>query len=306
MMSLHTDRNTFMDIIDTVSEELQTARDIIEKDYYVTMIMKEFFHDQDGLVFKGGTSLSKGYHLINRFSEDIDLNYIDHDSLTRSKRREIKYGLKDVTDRCGLTISNFENTRSSRDFNRYEIEYDKAYPSSGTLKSNVIVETAYQERSYPCEKVHINSIIGEYLESRNLGEIIDRYYLHSFEVTIQSYLRTFIDKMFAVCDYYLSGNISEHSRHLYDLHMILPLISFDDSFKDLFMQVREERSQRKICLSALSDRKLSELLKEVIESDIYKADYENRTALLLTDNVSYEEVISNVSSIISRIKELHL
>jgi hypothetical protein len=99
MMNLHTDKKTFTDIIDTVSEETSTARDIIEKDYYVTLIMKEFFSEEEGLVFKGGTSLSKGYHLINRFSEDIDLNYIDHDALSRSKRKQIKYALKDVAYR---------------------------------------------------------------------------------------------------------------------------------------------------------------------------------------------------------------
>lgn len=55
MMNLHIDRETFTDIIDTVSEETGIARDIIEKDYYVTMVLKEFFHDEQGLVFKGGT-----------------------------------------------------------------------------------------------------------------------------------------------------------------------------------------------------------------------------------------------------------
>ena len=67
MMSLHTDKDAFMEIINATSEDLQIARDIIEKDYYVTMILREFFRKEEGLVFKGGTSLSKGYHLINRF-----------------------------------------------------------------------------------------------------------------------------------------------------------------------------------------------------------------------------------------------
>lgn len=306
MMSLHTDKDAFMEIINATSEDLQIARDIIEKDYYVTMILREFFRKEEGLVFKGGTSLSKGYHLINRFSEDIDLNYIDHDSLNQKKRKEIKYTLKDVVDKCGLTVSNFENTRSNRDFNRYEIEYNKTYASTGILKSNVIIEVAYQERSYPCEKVEVNSIIGEYLKRRNQNGLIERYDLSSFVVTVQNYVRTFIDKLFAVCDYYLSGNINEHSRHLYDLHKILPLIRFDDEFRELFIKVRTERSQRKICLSAISDRSLADLLKDIIRSEIYKVDYENRTAMLLTDSVSYKEAIDSVSKIICKLDELDL
>ncbi len=306
MMNLHTDKDAFMEIINATSEDLQIARDIIEKDYYVTMILREFFRKEEGLVFKGGTSLSKGYHLINRFSEDIDLNYIDHDSLNQKKRKEIKYTLKDVVDKCGLAVSNFENTRSNRDFNRYEIEYNKAFASTGILKSNVIIEVAYQERSYPCEKVEVNSIIGEYLKRRNQNGLIERYDLSSFVVTVQNYVRTFIDKLFAVCDYYLSGNINEHSRHLYDLHKILPLIRFDDEFRELFMKVRAERSQRKICLSAISDRSLADLLKDIIRSEIYKADYENRTAILLTDSVSYKEAIGSVSETTCKLDELDL
>ena len=306
MMNLHTDKKTFTDIIDTVSEETSTARDIIEKDYYVTLIMKEFFSDEEGLVFKGGTSLSKGYHLINRFSEDIDLNYIDHNALSRSKRKQIKYALKDVAERCGLQISNFEDTRSNRDFNRYEIEYEKSYPSSTILKSNVIVEIAYQERSYPCEKVMINSLIGEYLSSREVKDIIDRYDLHPFEVTIQSCIRTFIDKMFALCDYYFANNIIEHSRHLYDLHKIYPLISFNSEFKKLFLQVREERGERKISLSALSEKRLSDLLEGIIEAGTYRKDYESRTVTLLADDVSYEETIGSLSDIIRKLDELGL
>lgn len=49
---------------------------IVEKDFWVCYILEYLFHDceyRDNLVFKGGTSLSKVYHLINRFSEDIDL-----------------------------------------------------------------------------------------------------------------------------------------------------------------------------------------------------------------------------------------
>lgn len=49
---------------------------IVEKDFWVCFILDYLFHEspwRDHLVFKGGTSLSKAYHLIKRFSEDVDL-----------------------------------------------------------------------------------------------------------------------------------------------------------------------------------------------------------------------------------------
>lgn len=49
---------------------------VVEKDYWVCFMLKHLFWDckyKDAFVFKGGTSLSKAYHVIERFSEDIDL-----------------------------------------------------------------------------------------------------------------------------------------------------------------------------------------------------------------------------------------
>lgn len=306
MMNLHKNKEEFLRVVDIVYDSTGVQRDIIEKDYYVTLILKEFFNVEEGLVFKGGTSLSKAYHLIDRFSEDIDLNFINHAALNRNKRKEIKYKLKDVVDKCGLKIINFDETKSNRDFNRYEIEYIKSYPTSISLKPNVILEMAYQEESYPCERKNVNSIIGEYLTNIKAFDVIKKYEMDSFEITVQSYLRTFIDKLFAICDYYLCNMPNNHSRHLYDVYKIYPLITFDKDFKSLFLQVKEERSQRKICLSALSERNLSDLLNDCVQLNIYKDDYNNRTASLIMDDIVYEETLDCLKEIIINLKELGL
>ena len=50
---------------------------IVEKDFWVCWVLKKLFSDEtlkNRLVFKGGTSLSKVYKLIDRFSEDVDLS----------------------------------------------------------------------------------------------------------------------------------------------------------------------------------------------------------------------------------------
>ena len=58
------------------SRKLNMSEAIIEKDFWVCWCLKYLFHDfryKDFICFKGGTSLSKVYHCIERFSEDIDL-----------------------------------------------------------------------------------------------------------------------------------------------------------------------------------------------------------------------------------------
>ena len=58
------------------AEKMGLPDAIIEKDFWVCFTLDYLFHRspwKDNITFKGGTSLSKAYNLINRFSEDIDL-----------------------------------------------------------------------------------------------------------------------------------------------------------------------------------------------------------------------------------------
>ena len=71
---LHHDKELFRQIILLTSEDTGIEYSIIEKDYYVTMFLKSLVEKQPDIIFKGGTSLSKCYKLIKRFSEDLDLN----------------------------------------------------------------------------------------------------------------------------------------------------------------------------------------------------------------------------------------
>ena len=64
-----------IEILEQVNNRLGLPIQAIEKDWWVTMVLKAVFSSKfaEHFVFKGGTSLSKAYHLIDRFSEDIDL-----------------------------------------------------------------------------------------------------------------------------------------------------------------------------------------------------------------------------------------
>ena len=75
MAYLHSDREQFRDAIDLAYDQTGVMVQAIEKDYYVTMILKLLAQVEPGCVFKGGTSLSKCHHVIDRFSEDIDITF---------------------------------------------------------------------------------------------------------------------------------------------------------------------------------------------------------------------------------------
>ena len=217
-MNLHNDKELFEQLIILTSEYKKIDSVIIEKDYFVVLFLKEIIKANGNFIFKGGTSLSKCYKLIDRFSEDIDIGY-NCSSLSRKVKKDIKEIIKFKTFELGFNITNINEIRSGRDFNRYEIDYKAAY-SSFSVKPKIIVETAFQVSPFSIDEKEIESYIYDYLVSVNRFDIIENYNLEPYSVKVQNVLRTFIDKVYAICDYHISNQINSHSRHLYDLYKI--------------------------------------------------------------------------------------
>ena len=74
-MDLHSDKEIFKELIALAADHFGYEQSHIEKDYWVCKILKEIALSEykEKVFFKGGTSLSKAYGLIERFSEDLDL-----------------------------------------------------------------------------------------------------------------------------------------------------------------------------------------------------------------------------------------
>ena len=73
-MNLHLDKNAFRVLLEDVHKRTGYRADVLEKDYYVVMFLKELSDFQSEAYFKGGTALYKALKMTNRFSEDIDLS----------------------------------------------------------------------------------------------------------------------------------------------------------------------------------------------------------------------------------------
>lgn len=126
---------------------------------------------------------------------------------------------------------------------------------------------------------------------------IEEYNLNPFEMKVQGIDRTLADKVFAVCDYYLQGKVAKHSRHLYDIYKLLPLVPQDENFKELVKEVRAVREQSVICPSALPEANVPELLEKIIKEKAYKQDYDSLTTQLLEENVPYDTVIATLKKV---------
>ena len=292
---LHNHREQFEEAINLAVFQTGLAPEIVEKDYYITLILRRLSEMFDFVVFKGGTSLSKCHKVIDRFSEDIDIT-IDN-SLSQGQKKKLKYGIVEIAEELGMKISNMEDIRSRRDYNCYKIEYDSVLTSTfGAVNPMVIMETSFTEVSFPTVTLALGSYIGELLQEE-ASEMLTEYSLNPFEMKVQGLDRTLIDKVFAVCDYYLSGRVKKHSRHIYDIYKLLPLVSQDDDFKKLIQEVREVRSKASICLSAQPDVNVTELLHKIIHDGVYKEDYNTLTVKLLKEKVDYNKAIQALGKI---------
>ena len=201
-MYLHKEnKELFRDVILLTSQKLEVSEDIVEKDYYVTLILKKLSQIEYPIVFKGGTSLSKAFNVIERFSEDIDITFSEH--LGEARRKKLKYKiLKPIADELGLVIRNFDSVESDKNLNHYDFYYE---PVTGDQVINAIppyvkLETSLMSYAFPTEERKLGNYILEALGADE-KELFSAYDLQPFPMRVQSLNRTLIDKIFALCDY---------------------------------------------------------------------------------------------------------
>ena len=295
MAYLHENREEFINAVHLASEYFHILPIIAEKDYYVTMILRELSHRLSYVVFKGGTSLSKCHKAIKRFSEDIDIT-IDS-KLSQGQMKKLKETIKDIAEQLGLCIPNIDDTHSRRSYNRYILKYSSVlYDSDDAVQTAVLLETSFAEVSYPTVVLPVHSYIGDMMEEEAPQEL-EHFCLEHIEMKVQGVDRTLADKDFAICDYYMQNLVKKHSRHIYDIYKLLPLVPQTDDFKALVKEVRDVRAMTNICPSAQSEVNVPEMLIFLIENEIYKEDYKNITSRILEEDVSYEVAIEAIRKI---------
>ncbi len=215
----------------------------VEKDWWVCAVLKGAFSSRYAghLAFKGGTSLSKGYQIINRLSEDVDLA-LNKDSLgfsgqlsntqieklrirtvefTKSEfMPELELRLKEMGIPSGdfsITEDRFPESKNKKaDPIPIFVEYQSLFSPLPYLPSRVKIELFARTELEPVEPRIIRSLIDEAFQDTDIVE-------DPFEVPVVSPLRTFYEKIFLLHEYLCSPETQtggRMSRHLYDVCMI--------------------------------------------------------------------------------------
>ena len=282
------------EIIETVAREIGRTELMVEKDTVQSMFLFELAKAELPFVFKGGTSLSKAYNLIDRFSEDIDLSM--NRKPTESERKESKELIIQIAESLGMTLANPDKIRSRYEYNKYVFKYMSLFVS---MPVEIIIETSYYQTSYPVEKHEVGSFIGRFCEERGVDLPIP-FKAAKVYMNVQSIRRTFVDKVFAICDYRIQNMQDRDSRHLYDICKLAGQLKLDEEMDVLVDKVREDRILSPNNPSAQLEYIIPEMLKEIIESKFYESDYKNVTQKLLYEDIDYDYAVQNGIALVAQ------
>jgi predicted nucleotidyltransferase component of viral defense system len=247
-MKLHHNIKLFSDTLRAASQHLDIKLEFVEKDYWITLVLSRLSKSKyiDESVFKGGTSLSKGYNLIERFSEDVDIAIINNKGKTGNEIKTIIRTIeKEITP--DLTELQMEGVTSKGSrFRKSVFEY--VTTEKGNANNKLIVEINSFANPFPYKRLTIQSMVFDFLMQTNNEKYIEQYNLQSFEVNVLSKEQTLLEKMVSLIRFSFKANtaetISEKIRHFYDLYYLMKnpeCAEFvaSDSFKKQFDTILE-------------------------------------------------------------------
>ncbi|MBV9499973.1 MAG: nucleotidyl transferase AbiEii/AbiGii toxin family protein [Acidobacteriaceae bacterium] len=200
---------------------------IIEKDYYVTEALRIVAAAGDKVIFKGGTSLAKGWNLIQRFSEDIDI-FLDPAAFNpflgkRGIDRELK-ALRDTIAGHGALTFLADESQTIGGFGRNDrFSYKQLFGGAGEISDRLLVEAGTASGREPTATIELRSYLVEFLQEKRISLAVEDE--TGFQMRLLHFRRTFVEKMFAI-----HGKVEilkrdgrplgTYARHYYDLFQL--------------------------------------------------------------------------------------
>jgi len=226
-MKLHTNTADFTALITFTAKHFNIIPAFVEKDYWITLALSRLSQSEnvENAVFKGGTSLSKGYRIINRFSEDIDIATINENLRGNALKNKIRSIEKEITAELTEIVEDGVTSKGSM-FRKSIFEYPTLLSGKvdSIIPNRMIVEINSFANPYPYVKQQITSFITEYLTATNQTAAIEEYGLQPFSLNVLDKRRTMIEKLVSLFRFSFAENVrrslSAKIRHFYDLHYL--------------------------------------------------------------------------------------
>lgn len=282
-MKLHKDTEVFEELSQLVSEWRNIPVEAVKRDYLIVMVLKKLSKSEyvDLCVFKGGTSLSKCYpETIERFSEDVDLTFLDID-LSEKKRDKIIKKIEEILWE-GMVYKKINSERSKISKSSHvwleELGEDKS----------IKLEIGSTVRPEPYKKMILKTYIQEYLEENNFQDELEKYELEEIEVNVLDITRTFLDKVLAVKRHAYNNDLLRKVRHIYDV------VKLYESKEIQEFLVKKEELESLLEITKKTDLYYIEKRRNHVENYSPEENYQFDKWLKLFDTEEIKKVYENL------------
>lgn len=308
-------RDELETIITNIHNKKNIDEEILEKDYYVCLVLKDLSENQDNLeaYFKGGTAVYKILDHMNRFSEDIDLTVKvnESESGTSNRRRLKKSALGYKID--GLELQK-EKTIDKKGSIAAFYKYDSLFNINKLFKpSEVQIESTSFTVSDPTEKYTIEPLIYKYANDDEKKILKEDYNISDFKIKIITLERIFIDKIFAAEFYYERKMYNDTSKHLYDITILSDnerIKKFLKNKKEQLRMIKYKREEEERRYGGIDKN------KRIIDFDIFKSSkikdikesFENMEKIYVLDDkdiISIKDVNIALKMIYNELSKLY-
>lgn len=305
----------------------------IEKDLWVTQVLHALFSlpVSDKLIFKGGTSLSKAWGLIDRFSEDIDLA-IDPVFLGKPEgdptKKQIKklrkasslYVAEDLADMLRtrfeemglsewLTVEaqpNGEGDNTYPEPRQLYVHYRSVFDDKkGYLRSDIVLEISARSLMEPVAEVEVSSLLSRHLPIKDVAPV---------PVVTAVAGKTMVEKMFLLHEMFsIEGHgfrAERKSRHLYDLYKMMGHAFASEAIADdaLWESIRHHREIYTSVSGMDYTPDVRERLVLIPREDIidaWKTDYEQMmSAMIYGEKPTWDELMMAMKELQERVRKV--
>jgi hypothetical protein len=316
-----------------VRNKMDLSEVAVEKDWWVTTVLHALFAlpYAENLSFKGGTSLSKCYNLIERFSEDVDIainrEYLGFtgDTFTvkqvsknlrkaacKFTRNNLQFDLANQMKANGIPAELFSITMNITDITTVDpekifVEYKSVFIENPYIKNTVILEIGGRSMRDPLQKVEIQSFIDKYFPQATFAE-------KPFEISAVAPERTFLEKICLLHEEF-SNRDKEHirvnrmSRHIYDISRILetPIAEKALKNKDLFQSIVKHRrmfiAMKDFDYDTLAPASLKIVPPESVIAK-WEDDYKKMQTMIYGKLLPFNELIDKIKQLNAQINQL--
>lgn len=234
-MTLHQSESEFKELITIASQELKIEEIYIEKDYFVVLALKGLSQSKfkENGIFKGGTSLSKVYGVIHRFSEDIDMAILNDEGDDRGSKNKMRHVENALTSDEVFSQQSGHIREKKGSWLRqtvYTYPFLEEVNDFGQVTKHIFIDVSRISPGIPFEERNVTTYIHDYLANNGQTDVIKEFGLEAVPINSLLIERTFVEKFGTVVKFASQNDnngteplerLKSGIRHIYDLHMLL-------------------------------------------------------------------------------------